>query len=275
MKTNQHRVSIPFKREGTFRLVTDPEFAPTEGDMFPFPSNGKAHSDDGWHNSSSGSRKVSIPFKREGSFRPVTTLTSSVQLKFPFPSNGKAHSDAQVTSKVAEHDNHGFHSLQTGRLIQTMRTGYLSGATGLRFPFPSNGKAHSDHHPRNPHSRIVKGFHSLQTGRLIQTGRKVEGLTLAGINGFHSLQTGRLIQTWGQGQCGGHWNPLCFNSLQTGRLIQTMWPVNWLRLISNMFQFPSNGKAHSDFSKSMGLTTPEGGFHSLQTGRLIQTKKPH
>ena len=64
-------VSIPFKREGTFRpkKVTA---APTAAAEFQFPSNGKAHLDTRPTTNSKPpiSTKVSIPFKREGTFRP-------------------------------------------------------------------------------------------------------------------------------------------------------------------------------------------------------------
>ena len=62
-------VSIPFKREGTFRLFAAALTIPYKT-LFQFPSNGKAHSDD---NEKSASRVRDVLFQ--------------------FPSNGKAHSD--------------------------------------------------------------------------------------------------------------------------------------------------------------------------------------
>ena len=62
-------VSIPSKREGTFRLCVGSAIADIQLLEFRFPPNGKAHSDwkvvdeQGW------GRRVSIPSKREGTFR--------------------------------------------------------------------------------------------------------------------------------------------------------------------------------------------------------------
>ena len=86
-----------------------------------------------------------------------------------------------------------------------------------------------------------------------------------------------------------------FNSLQTGRHIQTNKLIYPTRMASQFqfpsngkahsdssntiventylkFQFPSNGKAHSDSTVLIGDTaTVSFGFNSLQTGRHIQT----
>ena len=136
-------VSIPFKREGTFRQKRMLRFLggsggfqfPSNGNAhsdvaerkerstkatrrFPFPSNGKAHSDFDCGSMPTHFSCVSIPFKREGTFR----LTFS------------DHSCGMVLS---------FHSLQTGRHIQTV--GFrICPRNRVLFPFPSNGKAHSD-----------------------------------------------------------------------------------------------------------------------------------
>ena len=144
-------------------------------------------------------------------------------------------------------------------------------------------------------SSIFMRFNSLQTGRHIQTVSPVFASPWGGC--FNSLQTGRHIQTY---------RPLirfgiaqdCFNSLQTGRHIQTYrlrhgnerW-VHWFQFPSNgkahsdmfknnialtlaivLFQFPSNGKAHSDLSKLTWVSAmSRRSFNSLQTGRHIQT----
>ena len=113
---------------------------------FPFPSNGKAHSDElKMELKKIFARKVSIPFKREGTFRLFAQLKphwSNYQV-FPFPSNGKAHSDNEI-SIILKNLQLRFHSLQTGRHIQTR---YLLARMG----------------------RGGSVFHSLQTGRHIQT----------------------------------------------------------------------------------------------------------
>ena len=87
------RVSIPFKREGTFR------HALLRVLLVPYPS-------------------VSIPFKREGTFRLIARFNQLLCCSFQFPSNGKAHSDPRGCWSLRVRD----HS----------------------FQFPSNGKAHSD-----------------------------------------------------------------------------------------------------------------------------------
>ena len=64
-----------------------------------------------------------------------------------------------------------------------------------------------------------------------------------------------------------------FNSLQTGRHIQTI--VVSIKTLNSgeRFQFPSNGKAHSDVkTKHLNFTMRMSGFNSLQTGRHIQTQ---
>ena len=75
-------VSIPFKREGTFRPDDrvmqwyDPKQA---SDEFQFPSNGKAHSD--FEVEGTGQLAgsiVSIPFKREGTFRQVINAVKPI-----------------------------------------------------------------------------------------------------------------------------------------------------------------------------------------------------
>ena len=90
------KVSIPFKREGTFRHLCCPLSK-------PFGS-------------------VSIPFKREGTFRQFAKKQkcAAADIKFQFPSNGKAHSDFLFALTVKSENAEGFNSLQTGRHIQTL-----------------------------------------------------------------------------------------------------------------------------------------------------------
>ena len=207
---------------------------------FQFPSNGKAHSD----------RSNSIKESKKHDPRR----------KFQFPSNGKAHSDEDpyVALLVPESDFFVSIPLQTGRHIQTVS----SGGRGKRptpshmFQFPSNGKAHSDRREIAPRWFAIltdkESFNSLQTGRHIQTeseplkrGREYKKC-------FNSLQTGRHIQTQTRSFLrfrSSVIRMLSFNSLQTGRHIQTPTCDTLLpdpRMSSRRFQFPSNGKAHSD-----------------------------
>ena len=137
---------------------------------------------------------------------------------FPFPSNGKAHSDTRVAENLKLSSTTSFHSLQTGRHIQTLLFRDEYRIRERWFQFSSNGKAHSDGRSGNPWNYRLC-FHSLQTGRHIQT-RKKEILKKGGVR----------------------------------------------------FPFPSNGKAHSDYKSWQTWARKLQSFHSLQTGRHIQTK---
>ena len=147
-------VSIPFKREGTFR----PDTATEETD--PAAEN------------------VSIPFKREGTFRPHTRITQKlsincfnslqtgrhiqtrpgtgtnfrIKVSIPFKREGTFRPTIERPRKSQSHQS--FNSLQTGRHIQTTQT-------------------------MDPRVEdIPVSFNSLQTGRHIQTG-KTNGLIIS------------------------------------------------------------------------------------------------
>ena len=195
LRSGDSMVSIPFKREGTFRLLSMCVLATIVTNGF---------------NSLQTGRHIQT-FKS-------TDSTSPYAGRFQFPSNGKAHSD---TVRVSD-DNfqEGFNSLQTGRHIQTYEKKICFVRNfGSGFQFPSNGKAHSDCLRVWRWMRKSESFNSLQTGRHIQTNKT--------LNSAFNLPID------------------CFNSLQTGRHIQTV--VASLQTLKNIkFQFPSNGKAHSD-----------------------------
>ena len=110
--------------------------------------------------------------------------------------------------------------------------------------------------------------------------------------GFNSLQTGKRFQTVYMGYMQHIRN--CFNSLQTGKRFQTGDQTS--RVITQKFQFPSNGKAVPNVWSSKGYVkqkevsipfkresgskrTPRSGcgvlfgFNSLQTGKRFQTKE--
>ena len=87
-------VSIPFKREGSFRQDYDDPSAGINWREFQSPSNGKDHSDEG------------------------TSKSLNQARWFQVPTNGKDHSDAQKKGKYEE-EIESFNSLQTGRIIQT------------------------------------------------------------------------------------------------------------------------------------------------------------
>ena len=150
---------------------------------FPFPSNGKAHSDIWKYDRCYHIPKVSIPFKREGTFRPLRPKPLKVKpyTVFPFPSNGKAHSDILRNGLKT-------HSLLITVSIPFKREGTFrrrwsparDGCPRLSFHSLQTGRAHSD---KNKYAirehKLGGGFNSLQTGRHIQTIPHIKG------NGHH------------------------------------------------------------------------------------------
>ena len=198
--------------------------------------------------------------------------------KFQFPSNGKAHSDAcgipyppprcgeSVSIPFKREGSFGpdtagglktnsmtscFNSLQTGRLIRTNNPHGLYGHGNIVFQFPSNGKAHSDLKMWDRKSLSILSFNSLQTGRLIRTHGDLDNL--------HDIIEQVSIPFKREGSFGQEKR---IKSLPS----------------TNKFQFPSNGKAHSDVPRKPPLTQSsewvsipfkrEGSF-----GPIIKTKK--
>ena len=266
------KVSIPFKREGTFRLPRSLRSAAAQLHCckFQFPSNGKAHSDFKGGFLDEIRLSVSIPFKREGTFRreyfgfdgeaaesfnslqtgrhiqtmlnrsAVPTCLSfmsrfnslqtgrHIQTKstdrrpnhkwkqFQVPSNGKAHSDCSAGAG-GNREGDCFNSLQTGRHIQTT-IWLLKQRRQILFQFPSNGKAHSDVYLKEA-CGLVKGMVSIPfkregTFRLYIRVDKLVSLIVS----------------------------IPFKREGTFRPCEI--PVLFISCV--MFQFPSNGKAHSD-----------------------------
>ena len=142
----------------------------------------------------------------------------------------------------------------------------------LTFQFPSNGKAHSDKTHRNSQSDLFKSFNSLQTGRHIQTQKQLRARVWQAMVSIPFKREGtfrpeaKVMQGSGSllefqfpsnGKAHSDRQTLIrrrqtlirrFNSLQTGRHIQTYYLVCHDHLPRIRFQFPSNGKAHSDSS---------------------------
>ena len=137
---------------------------------------------------------------------------------FQFPSNGKAHSDLTAPPKGG-HNNFCFNSLQTGRHIQTISIESFVPGTDM-FQFPSNGKAHSDISPSDPrrHLWVNVSIPFKREGTFRHFTIRPEKTSMG--ERFNSLQTGRHIQTF---------------------LCRPIWQEP-----KGRFQFPSNGKAHSD-----------------------------
>ena len=245
------KVSIPYEREGSFRLpisgkvkkstVTSFNSLRTgriiqtlprrQGQRnlqkFQFPTNGKDHSD-----------LQSIPYLTTGS-------------PFQFPTNGKDHSDNGVQMLFYNTDTGwSFNSLRTGRIIQTKNYATTSLVKRKGFQFPTNGKDHSDEGEENPAAeKEFESFKSLRTGRIIQTENfnlyyeQIEKFQFPTNGKDHSddleryFLSGRIqvsipyepegsfrLTILGSSFLGGC---KCFNSLRTGRIIQTEVILEW------------------------------------------------
>ena len=216
--------------------------------QFQFPSNGKAHSDPRPRSQCRFRRSCFNSLQTGRHIQTISERTlDELRLEFQFPSNGKAHSDEEVSEKR--------HASLLKVSIPFKREGTFRRSPGPRrrralcvsipfkregtfrpnfrakrdfagagFQFPSNGKAHSDRQRQRRTRRHALCFNSLQTGRHIQT----------------TIEAGQYREG------------MCFNSLQTGRHIQT-YLTQAKDEIKSTFQFPSNGKAHSDNTHEISL----------------------
>ena len=163
-----------------------------------------------------------------------------------------------------------FNSLQTGNCIQTQNPRPEAHQSLLPFQFPSNRKLHSN--SRYGSDKLLQGqcFNSLQTGNCIQTINRNVMLLVATVSIPFKRET-------------------AFKPPER--------TPKWFRL-HRRFQFPSNGKLHSNeggfevtnkpvkvsipfkretaFKLAEGLSNTEARelcFNSLQTGNCIQTRK--
>ena len=144
--------------------------APMTNGGFQFPSNGKLHSNFKMSAALKAIRKFQFPSngKLHSNSFPLAAFGWLVgEFMFQFPSNGKLHSNAQYT--------------------------YEPSSAGTRFQFPSNGKLHSNHLLLHANTETVC-FNSLQTGNCIQTCCTSTKRCLS-VSSFNSLQTGNCIQT--------------------------------------------------------------------------------
>ena len=211
--------------------------------MFQFPSNGKLHSNPISVWAMWELIRVSIPFKRETAFKQkITSCTKGWSERFQFPSNGKLHSNCSLVR-------------------QSVRIRYR-----VSIPF----KRETAFKHRTPTTWTALTQVSIPFKR--ETAFKLS--SKASVNGCIPS----------------------FNSLQTGNCIQTSWPI-WPTCrqprvsipfkretafkrgrkrnenrTANQFQFPSNGKLHSNKISGHGESFPDPGFNSLQTGNCIQTR---
>ena len=113
-------VSIPFKRESVFKAINDDKLYNAKIPCFNSLQTGKCiQSLFVFRMRGCRSGCVSIPFKRESVFK-----------------------GGRVTKRLTLTECVGFNSLQTGKCIQRIISGYTFTDKGM-FQFPSNGKVYS------------------------------------------------------------------------------------------------------------------------------------
>ena len=160
---------------------------------------------------------------------------------FQFPSNGKLHSNEENGTITAwerwfQFPSNGKLHSNKGRHPREMKSGWM-------FQFPSNGKLHSNQQEAHRKGGVLCVSIPFKRETAFKLSITCSNQALIGCS-FNSLQTGNCIQTKKmepspRGSAG-------FNSLQTGNCIQTREnaDISPERL---KFQFPSNGKLHSNF----------------------------
>ena len=163
-------VSIPFKREGTFRLMMGKR-RNTRHEQFRFPSNGKAHSDDPIQRKVMGGDDFSFDSLQTG--RHIQTCVTEVKkirdsYVFRFPSNGKAHSDLDIGKPM-----------------------YVIAQLFVSIPFKREG---TFRHSISDIDFQLNQHVSIPFKRE-GTFRRYRGIICFYTNSFDSLQTGRHIQT--------------------------------------------------------------------------------
>ena len=133
------------------------------------------------------------------------------------------------------------------------------------FQFPSNGKLHSNFKYGNPQISTIHVFNSLQTGNCIQTDSYWQGL-------FRRKQVSIPFKREtafkrSKSKTGSRKRRRVSIPFKRGNCIQT-YCCQSRRHCHPQFQFPSNGKLHSNspFLNSMGpwLHTPQ---HQTRTAR--------
>ena len=135
---------------------------------FPFPSNGKAHSDWNQISRSNFHRFVSIPFKRESTFRRISQRDHKSYLSFHSLQTGKHIQTRDLPVYIFQHTDEVSIPFKRESTFRRNRVFHLP-QRQKKFPFPSNGKAHSDFFSAPTLFRSSDSFHSLQTGKHIQT----------------------------------------------------------------------------------------------------------
>ena len=187
-------VSIPFKREGRDK-VSMTTYSRKHLQLFQFPSNGKEYTK--INNASSICILNNGRFNSLQTGRPIqrnlSKQLSQILAKFQFPSNGKDYtkncrvrwtrrsrpvsipfkredlSKDKPRQSNSDIDRAGFHSLQTGKGIQSIASFITLLTVHLKFPFPSNGKGYPKTNSQPNSARSSTSFNSLQTGKGIQS----------------------------------------------------------------------------------------------------------
>ena len=237
-------VSIPFKREGAWKVVDDPT---ADDDIISFNSLQTGRSMERTVNTSTAPLiRVSIPFKREGAWKVILVATLEKKAKpvsIPFKREGawKVFHIFLTVQNVEQK----FQFPSNGKEHGKKTTGEKILLAAHLFQFPSNGKEHG----KNDFERMKRGaqsFNSLQTGRSMESKRTVSASHTSAE--YVSIPFKRE----------GAWKEIrvesfsaierCFNSLQTGRSMERSW---------------------------MYTTTTTGAyirFNSLQTGRSMERR---
>ena len=186
--------------------------------LFQFPSNGKAYPKAGWNmNVKLQTQTVSIPFKRESLSKVVNVVVPLKPFLFQFPSNGKAYPKFAGTENFRKYITNGFHSLQTGKPIQSS-LGYSALFWQLSFQFPSNGKAY----PKD-----------------VSTRSKIFQIV------FQFPSNGKAYPKDGGKEKRARQNILVSIPFKRESLSKAF--LRFSLFTSPMFQFPSNGKAYPKF----------------------------
>ena len=237
---------------------------------------------------------VSIPFKRETAFKQKKgVIYEHFKGKFQFPSNGKLHSNHRALPEPRRWSPC-FNSLQTGNCIQTAQGPYgACSGWKVSIPFKRETAFKLENSPYEVDPE--KSFNSLQTGNCIQTTIRNDG-TIVDLLCFNSLQTGNCIQTfyWCRQLGHSYLVSIPFKRETAFKLSFLHHSYRMLYVVSipfkretafkqmdrktreffeGTFQFPSNGKLHSNRNLPLPKNRLPACFNSLQTGNCIQTAR--
>ena len=139
-------VSIPFKRESSWKAISSSSKPKTVGSSFHSLQTGKFMESEAPEKQADAQPEVSIPFKRESSWkvgRGVSYDEGNAQVvSIPF----KRESSWKVVGLFPTNGSllKSFHSLQTGKCLERKIANAIAGVL-FEFQFPSNGKVLGKH----------------------------------------------------------------------------------------------------------------------------------